>query len=110
VNIEKRTVGDIPILTFAGEFDAVSSPATLEEIDGLIGESTRVVFNFRGLTFINSSALGYLIKTAKALEDQGGELVYSEPTKPFRNIVETYGVADRVNLFPNDQTAVDYFT
>ncbi len=60
VRVERKTAGNVTILAFAGEFDAANVPSTIEEIDGLIEGSLRLVFNFRELTFIDSSGLGYV--------------------------------------------------
>ena len=109
MNIEKQTAGAVTILTFAGEVDAAGEPSLVKEVDALIEGSLQLVFNFRDLTFINSSGLGYLLKTAKALKDQGGELVFSEPAKSFRHIVEVYDVGEVFHLYANDQAAIDHF-
>jgi anti-sigma B factor antagonist len=109
VNIEKRTIGDVTIVTLAGEFDAASDPATLEKLDAIIEGATRVVFNFRDLTFMTSSALGYLLKITRALRDRGGELVYSEASRPFHNIVEIYEIDRVFRVFPDDQAALAHF-
>jgi anti-anti-sigma factor len=109
VRIERKTAGNVTILAFAGEFDVVDMPATIEKIDGLIAGSNRLVFNFSELTFINSSALGYLLKTMRALRNQGGELVYSEAAKCFRNVVEVYGVVNVFKAFPDDRAALEHF-
>jgi anti-anti-sigma factor len=109
MHIEKQTAGDVVVLACAGEFDAANQPGMIKEIDGLIEGATRVVFNFDGLTFINSAGLGYLLKTVKALRDAGGDAVFSEPSRPFRNIVEVYGVAAVFRLYASDQAALKHF-
>jgi anti-sigma B factor antagonist len=109
MQVEKQTIGDVILLAFRGEFDAVREAAKLEEIDELIEGALRVIFNFGGLTFVNSSALGYLLKTAKAFRDRGGELVFSEPAKCFRNIVDIYGVDKVFRIFPDDRAALAHF-
>lgn len=109
MHIEKQTAGDVVILAFAGEFDAAQKSDLIEEIDGLIEDATQVVFNFEGLTFINSSGLGYLLKTVKTLRDAGGELVFSQPSRPFRNIVDVYGVAAVFHICESDQAALEHF-
>ena len=53
----------VAILGFTGEFDAFNLPTVSEKIDVLIQTGcTELVFNLRLLKFINSSALGYLIR------------------------------------------------
>lgn len=109
MEIEKQTVGDVVLMSFAGEFDAAGHAARLEEIDEMIGEATRVIFNLRELTFINSSALGYLLKTSKALAARGGELVISEPAESFLRILNVYDVDPVFRVFPDDGKALDHF-
>jgi anti-sigma B factor antagonist len=109
VRIERETAGDVTILAFAGEFDAANVPSTIKETDGLIEGSLRLVFNFRKLTFIDSSGLGYLLKTMKVLGGQDGDLVFSEPAKCFRNIVDVYGLGHVFKIFASDRAALDHF-
>lgn len=109
LKVASRTVGDVAILSFAGDFDAASDPSSIEDVDALIAECKRVIFNFSGLTFVNSSALGYLLKTVRALRDRGGELVFSEPAKCFWNILEVYGVGQVFAVYPDDQAALQHF-
>ncbi|MHC4974609.1 MAG: STAS domain-containing protein [Planctomycetota bacterium] len=109
MRIEKQTVGAVTILAFQGEFDAAGTPEAIEETDKLIEGCARVVFNLRGVTFINSSGLGYLLKTAQALEDQGGELVVSEPAECFKKIVDVYEVDKVFHVCPHDLAALAHF-
>jgi anti-anti-sigma factor len=91
-----------------GEFDAATKPAMLEEIDGLIEGSKQLIFNLDEVTFVNSSALGYLLKGVKTLRDGGGELVFSEPAKCFRNIVDVYGLEKVFTVFASDRAALEH--
>jgi anti-sigma B factor antagonist len=109
VRIDREQVGAVTILSFVGEFDAVSKPAMLQEIDDLIEGSKQVVFNLSEVTFVNSSALGYLLKTVKTLRDEGGELVFTEPAKCFRNIVDVYGIDKVFLVFASDRAALEHF-
>ena len=74
MKIGRKTAGDVNILSFAGEFDAFNLPTISEKIDSLIQKGgTLLVFNLKELKFINSSALGYLIKTHKRLRELESE-------------------------------------
>lgn len=110
MKIERKTAGDVTILAFTGEFDAFNLPTISEKIDTLIqGGCTRLVFNLRLLKFINSSALGYLIKTHKRLRELEGELVLSEPSKFFQTTIKTLGIDQIFKVFEDDQEALKYF-
>ena len=110
MKIGRKTAGDVNILSFAGEFDAFNLPTISEKIDALIQKGgTRLVFNLQELKFINSSALGYLIKTHKRLRELDGELVLSTPSKFFQSTVTTLGIDQIFKIYPDDEEAVKYF-
>ncbi len=110
MKIERKTAGNVTILAFTGEFDAFNLPTVGEKIDQLIQKGcTRLAFNLRLLKFINSSALGYLIKTAKRLKELDGELVLCEPSKFFQTTIKTLGIDQIFKIYPKDEEAVKYF-
>jgi anti-sigma B factor antagonist len=110
MKIGRKTAGNVTILSFTGEFDAFNLPVISEKLDALIQTGCRrLAFNLRLLKFINSSALGYLIKTAKRLKELDGELVLSEPSKFFQSTIATLGVDQIFRIFPSDEEAVKYF-
>ncbi|MHC4849280.1 MAG: STAS domain-containing protein [Planctomycetota bacterium] len=111
MRIERREEsGGVTVLTFSGEFDAFNLPKISEGIDQLIQKGrTLLVFNLKGLKFINSSALGYLIKTHKSLREYDGELVLSEPSKFFETTIATLGIDQIFKIYTNDEEAVKHF-
>ncbi len=110
IKIEQKTVANVTILTFTGEFDAFNRPQVGEKIDTPIQAGcTHLVFNLRRLTFIDSTALGHLIKTAKRLKELHGELVLSNPSKFLQTTIKTLGVEQILKVFPSDEAAVKYF-
>ena len=106
MKIERKTAGNVTILAFIGEFDAFSLPQVGETVETLTQRCTQVVFNLRLLTFSDSSALGYLIRTAKRLKELDGELVLSEPSKRFQTTIKTLGIDKILKVFPSDEEAV----
>lgn len=110
MKIDRRQAGDVVILAFTGEFDAFNLPTISEKINVLIEKgTTQLVFNLHLLKFINSSALGYLIKVSKQLRELEGELALSQPSKFFQSTVSTLGLDQIFKIFPSDEEAVHYF-
>jgi len=110
MKIERKTAGDVTILGFSGEFDAFNLPTISEKIDSLISKgAVRLVFNLYRLKFINSSALGYLIKTQKKLREYDGELVLSQPSKFFATTIKTLGIDQIFKIYETDDDSVRYF-
>ena len=59
--------------------------------------------------FINSTALGAIIKASKALTGEGGKLVISRPSSFCRDIIEKVGLDRVVPVFDTDEEAVASF-
>ena len=71
MKLEKTRYEDILILRFVGEFDTFNLPGFQERIEAMIaGGDVRYVLDVRLLKFINSSALGYLIRLSKQLKEK----------------------------------------
>jgi anti-sigma B factor antagonist len=103
----KQESGGVNILRFEGSFDAANLEKVSEGIDALIAAGhSRFVFNLKGLGFINSSALGYIIKTKNGLEDEGGALVISEPSAQFETVITELGIDQMFDLCTSDDEAL----
>jgi anti-anti-sigma factor len=95
------------ILHLRGEFDTYYCPLLAQEIEntrkaGII----QVVLNLRMVKFINSTALGAIIKASKSLDTEGGQLVISHPSTFCRDILEKVGLNRVVPVFDTDEDAV----
>jgi anti-anti-sigma factor len=81
MKLEKRRYDDVVILKFTGEFDAFNLPTFSQKIDAMIEAGDRqLVLDLHALKFINSAALGYLIKTSKRVREMKGEMVLALPS------------------------------
>jgi anti-anti-sigma factor len=93
MKLEKRRYDDVVILKFTGEFDAFNLPTFSAKIDAMIEAGDRqLVLDLHALKFLNSSALGYLIKTNKRVKDLGGGLVIARPSKFVTKTLSTLGL------------------
>jgi anti-anti-sigma factor len=96
------------ILHLRGEFDTYYCPLLQEEIDGVLRAGTKnVVLNLRMVRFINSTALGAIIKASKGLTQKGGRLVISRPSTFCRDIIEKVGLDRVVPVFETDEAAAE---
>jgi anti-anti-sigma factor len=94
------------ILYLSGEFDTYYVPALQTEVDGLLKANVRgAVLNLRLVKFINSTALGAIIKSSKQFADVGGRLVIAHPSKFCRDILEKVGLDRVVPVFDTDEEA-----
>src|SRR5262245_40806561 len=104
VTVEPRD--NFTILHLRGEFDTFYCALLQKEIDGLIASGvTRIALNLRLVKFINSTALGAIIKASKVLNAHNGKLVVSRPSVFCKDIMEKLGLDRVVPLFDSDEAA-----
>src|SRR5689334_7311313 len=106
ISVEPRE--DYAILHLRGEFDTYYVPALQQEIDQLAKSGIhKAVLNLRLVRFINSTALGAVIKSSKQLSQKGGKLVISRPSTFCRDIFEKVGLDRVVPVFDSDESATE---
>jgi stage II sporulation protein AA (anti-sigma F factor antagonist) len=95
------------ILHLRGEFDTYYVAHLQKEIDALLQAGvSNAVLNLRLVKFINSTALGAIIKASKALNAKGGKLVLAKPSPFCRDIIQKVGLDRVVPIFESDEEAV----
>ncbi|MDA1196126.1 MAG: STAS domain-containing protein [Planctomycetota bacterium] len=110
MKLEKHRYEDVIILRFTGEFDTFNLPAFSERIDRIVDAGdNQFVLDLRLLKFINSAALGYLIKTSKRIKDAGGGLVLARPSKFIKKTLSTLGLDDVFQIFESVEGGVMHF-
>ncbi|MEZ5965169.1 MAG: STAS domain-containing protein [Planctomycetota bacterium] len=106
MKIDKSIYDDYATLTLKGEFDTFYCPKLQEEVDSLIASGiAHVILNLRLVKFINSTALGAIIKAYKRCQAEGGQLVISQPSSFARDIINKLGISKLVPMFDDDEEA-----
>ncbi|NOT30513.1 MAG: STAS domain-containing protein [Planctomycetes bacterium] len=104
VTVEPRE--NFTLLHLRGEFDTFYCALLQKEIDGLIASGVnRIALNLRLVKFINSTALGAIIKASKILGANRGKLVISRPSVFCKDIIEKVGLDRVVPMFDSDEAA-----
>jgi len=104
VTVEPRE--NFTILHLRGEFDTFYCALLQKEIDGLIASGVnRIALNLRLVKFINSTALGAIIKASKILGANGGKMVIARPSVFCKDIIEKVGLDRVVPMFDSDEAA-----
>lgn len=99
---------DCSILHLTGEFGTLDTPPFLQEVKSLVEAGVRnIVLNLRLTKYINSTALGALIKASRILEENGGKLVVSRPSTFCRNAITSVGLEGVIPVFENDEIAME---
>lgn len=96
------------VLHLKGEFDTFYCPALQKEIDSLVAAGmSSIVLNLRLVKFINSTALGAIIKASKGLTAVDGKMVISRPSPFCRDIIEKVGLDRVVPIYDSDEAAAE---
>lgn len=108
---ERKRLGDVTVLEFSGEFDAARVRTAAPEIDALVdaGEA-RMVFDLGGLGFMDSTALGYLLKVRERCREAGGDLVLARPSKFFRKTIRTLDLREVFVITESAEEGAGHFT
>jgi anti-anti-sigma factor len=95
MKIERKQWGNVTVLTFDGELDVYNLPSVASRVDRLIEDgNVRLVFDLGTMPFVSSSAVGYLVRTRKAVLSRGGDVVLVRPSKIVAKVLEVLGLGD----------------
>ncbi|MCB0964591.1 MAG: STAS domain-containing protein [Acidimicrobiales bacterium] len=76
LTITTSEVDDAVLLSLDGEIDLSSAHLLVDSIDLAIeAGARRIVLDFSGVTFVNSTGLGAMVAATKRLRAEGGDLV-----------------------------------
>src|SRR5262245_52139524 len=110
MKLEKRRYDDVVILKFTGEFDAFSLPTFSQKLDAMVEAGDRqLVLDLHALKFINSAALGYLIKTNKRIREMGGEMLLARPSRFIQKTLVTLGLDGVFTAYQTVEDAIMHF-
>jgi len=89
MSMKTRVLGPVQVVRLDGALDSVSSGEARSELGSMVrGGATRLVIDMGNVSRIDSSGLGALVTTLKAVRDRGGELVLCALTPSVRAVVE----------------------
>jgi anti-sigma B factor antagonist len=98
LSLDKRTHGTWAVIDVGGELDLYTAPSFRESVLEAAGDNDppRVIVDFRGLDFIDSSGLGAIVACLKHLRERGGDLALAAPEgSGLRRLLDLTGL-DRV--------------
>lgn len=109
MKIDKSLFDEYAILTLKGEFDTFYVPSFQEEVDNLLERGIcHLALNMRLVKFINSTALGAIIRVHKLCKAEDGELVIAHPSAFVRDIVGKVGIDQLVMTFEDEDQGVKH--
>jgi anti-anti-sigma factor len=106
MKIDKSLHDDYAVLTLKGEFDTFYCPALMQEVETLVERGVNhLVLDMRLVKFINSTALGAVIKAHKRCRAEGGELFIAQPSAFVRDVVCKVGIDKLITMHDTEAEA-----
>ncbi len=106
MKIDKTLNDDYAILTLKGEFDTFYCPALMQEVESLIERGVNLlILNMFVVRFINSTALGAVIKAHKRCRAEGGDLMIAQPSPFVRDVMSKVGIDKLITLYDTEEQA-----
>ncbi len=106
MKIDKSIHDDYAILTLKGEFDTFYCPSLQEEVEALVDRGiSHLILDMRLVKFINSTALGAVIKAHKRCRAENGDLVVAQPSNFVRDVISKVGIDKLITVCDTEQEA-----
>jgi len=93
-----------------GEIDINTAPALKKSFDRLITQKTpKIVINFKGVTYIDSSGLATLVEILKNMRVYGGALRLSNLSSKIRSLFEITKLEKLFQIYTLEEEAISGF-
>jgi len=102
--------GPVTVLTIVGRLDSNTSRELEDKVMGIIaGGSQRLLMDFGGVDYINSSGLRVLLMAFQHLKKSGGALHLCDIKDYMREVFEISGYNEIFPIFPGQAEALAAF-
>jgi len=110
MKIETRTVYEVLVVDMSGRLDSTSSGDAGDCIvDIAKGAHKRVLLNLAKLEYVSSAGLRVILRGAKLLQVNRGELKICNASGLVRNVLETSGFSSLIKVYDTEQEAFSAF-
>jgi anti-sigma B factor antagonist len=110
MEITKSTNGDVAILKLDGRLDLESSGSLKSATSELIEDKfNKLVFDLRGIDFINSSGLGALVSILKNVRTHNGSLKLTGLAPYVKEVFDITQLSNIFEIYPDELRALETF-
>ena len=107
---ECAPVGSVTVLRFAGDITSASKAAVLGTYQGIPDTTKRILLDFSGVDYLNSSGIALIIQMMIAAS-KSGQTIQTFGLKPhFQKVFTMVGITKYTTLHPDETTACAAFT
>ncbi len=107
LQIEERFCGNVFILQCAGRIVLGDELKTLDvALENVVREFQRIVLNIAGVTRVDSSGVGLVVRYAANLRKRGGDIRLAAPPPFVTEILEVTRLNTIIDSYPGEQEAI----
>jgi anti-sigma B factor antagonist len=111
MQITERTEENIPIISITGDIDLESSPQLRDFLKPKAAQKIpRLLLDFAGVSYIDSSGLATLIEYFQAVQSFGGKLALASLSPRVKNVFEIVRLEQIFSLYPDIPAALKALT
>ena len=100
----------ITVLRFAGDITSASRAAVLGTYEGFSENTKRILLDFTGVDYLNSSGIALIIQMLIAA-NKSGQVIQTFGLKPhFQKVFTMVGITKYTSLHPDEKTACAAFS
>ncbi|MBD3232531.1 MAG: anti-sigma factor antagonist [candidate division Zixibacteria bacterium] len=108
MDIKQKDQGDITILSLNGRLDLESSTRLKSETDSLITDRhNKLIFDFKGVNFINSSGLGALVSILKNVNSCSGKVILTGLAPYVKEVFEITQLSNIFEIYKDERQAMN---
>lgn len=101
--------GEILLVKLAGALDIAGAAEIEAPLAGISEKQTKVIINFKDVTFLASIGIRLLVKAARALGKRNGRLVVFSPTDDARKVLRSTGIDTIIPVVADEKAAIAEF-
>ena len=110
MKIEARNVDDVLVVDMSGTLDSTSSGEAGDRIvDIAKGEHRKVLLNLENVDYVSSAGLRVILRGAKLLQVNRGELKICNANTLVKSVLETSGFNSLIKVYNTEQDACSAF-
>jgi anti-sigma B factor antagonist len=108
--VQRDLGAPITVLRFAGDITSASRAAVLGTYQGLSEDTKRILLDFSGVDYLNSSGIALIIQMMIAAS-KSGQAIQTFGLKPhFQKVFTMVGITKYTSLHPDEKTACAAFS
>ncbi len=110
MEITTRSADGVIIVDLGGKLDTATSGQASEEISGILEQAPpKVLLNLAGLDFVSSAGLRVLLRAAKTVKEQSGDLKVCGATGVVKEVMDISGFDALLDLRETEEDALAAF-